>query len=247
MCKHLRHPALVGIFLHLFINAPARSGGLDTLDWFAEPAGQRIVNQPEVVGVIRDSINLEVTQTFTANYSGAISAIGIALGGAAGTPSLTASLHRVSNSVVQASAFVTSTQPGEYFANIGPQTVPVWVYVEFSSLVPVSAGEQIACRIRSPRAELWGPWRDVLPGGELVEIPGTDLAFRVYMPSLSLVNVGTNLVLGWPSSVTDGAVEVSASLGASMSWATAHSITAATNQFCVPLEPGARFFRLRIP
>jgi hypothetical protein len=190
---------------------------------------------------------MDVTQIFTVNSSGAISAIGIALGGAGGTPSLTTSLYRVSNGVVQASAFATSIRPEEYFANIGPQTVPVWVYAEFSSLAPVTAGEQVAFRIQSPRAELWGPRSDVLPGAELVEIPGTDLAFRVYMPSLSFVNVGTNLVLEWPSSVTDGAVEVTASLFAPISWTTVHSITAATNQYWAPIEPGARFFRLSIP
>ena len=190
---------------------------------------------------------MDVTQIFTVNSSGAISAIGIALGGAAGTPSLTTSLYRVSNGVVQASAFATSIRPGEYFANIGPQTVPVWVYAEFSSLVPLCPGEQIAFRIQSPRAELWGPRSDALPGGDLVEIPGTDLAFRVYMPSLSFVNVGTNLVLGWPSSVTNGAVEVTASLPAPMSWTTVHTITAATNHFWAVIEPGTRFFRLKIP
>ena len=224
----------------------AEAAALDIVEWFPEPTGIRVVNQPEIAGVIRDAANMDLTQIFTVNSAGAISAIGIALGGAAGTPSLTTSLYRVSNGVVQALPLATSIRPAEYFADIGPQTVPVWAYAEFSSLVPVSAGEQIAFRIQSPRAELWGPRSDALPGGDLVEIPRTDLAFRVYIASLSFVTVGTNLVLGWPSSVTNGAVEATVSLPSPMSWTSVHTITAATNHYWAVIEPGAKFFRLKI-
>src|SRR5688572_19055954 len=137
------------------------AAGLAAVDWFPEPSGLRVVNQSELVGVITNRANVDVTQIFTVNSPGSVSAIGIALGGAGGTPWLATSLYRVSNGVVQASAFATSIRPEDYFAHIGPQTVPVWVYADFSSLAPVTAGEQIAFRIQSPRAELWGPRSDV--------------------------------------------------------------------------------------
>ena len=236
----------LALLLSLPTFSTVEAAALDAIDWYPEPSGVRVVNQTKLEGVIRNAGNMEATQIFTLNSSGAISAIGIALGGAAGTPSLTTSLYRVSNGVVQALPLATSIRPAEYFADIGPQTVPVWVYAEFSSLVPVSAGEQIAFRIQSPRAELWGPRSDALPGGDLIEIPGTDLAFRVYIASLSFVTVGTNLVLGWPSSVTNGAVEATVPLPSPMSWTSVHTITAATNHYWAVIEPGARFFRLKI-
>ena len=160
----------------------AEAAGLTAVEWFPEPIGLRVVDQSELAGVIMsDSSNMEVTQIFTVNSSGSVSAIGFTLGAAGGTPSLTMSLYRVSNGVVQPSAFAASILSADYFADIGPQTVPVWAYAEFSTLAPVTAGEQIAFRIESPFAELWGPRSDVLQGAELVEIPGTDLAFRAYV------------------------------------------------------------------
>ena len=160
----------------------AEAAALTAVEWFSEPSGLRVVDQSELAGVIKnDSSNMDVTQIFTVNSSGSVSAIGLALGAAGGTPSLTASLYRVSNGVVQPSAFAASILLADYFAGIGPQTVPVWAYAEFSTLAPVIAGEQIAFRIQSPFAELWGPRTDVLQGAELVEIPGTDLAFRAYV------------------------------------------------------------------
>jgi len=243
------------IWLALLFSLPrcsnAEASELAVNEWFLEPSGLRVVNQPEVAGVIRESSNLDLTQIFTVSSSGLVSAIGVALGGAGGTPSLTTSLYRVSNGILQPSAFATSFRSGDYFEGIGPQTVPVWVYAEFTDLNPVTAGEQIAFRIQSPLAELWGPRSDVLPGAELVEIPGTDLAFRAYLiqaaPSFFFINVGTNLVLNWPSSVTNGAVEATASVSIPMSWSSVHAVTAATNQYWAPIESGAKFFRIRIP
>jgi hypothetical protein len=130
---------------------------------------------------MNDSSNMDVTQIFTVDSSGSVSAMGFAHGAAGGTPSLTMSLYRVSNGVVQPSAFAASILSADYFAGIGPQTVPVCAYAEFSTLAPVTAVEQIAFRIQSPFAELWGPRSDVVQGAELVEIPGTDLAFRAYV------------------------------------------------------------------
>ena len=160
----------------------AHAGELVIVEWFPEPAGLRVVDQPEVAGVIRnDSNNMDVTQTFTVTSSGYLSAVGFALGFTEGTPSLTTSLYRVTNGVVQPLPFATSFLPREYFENIGPQTIPVWAYAGFSSTAEVTAGEQIAFRLQSPFAQLWGPRSDVLPGAELQEIPGTDLAFRAYV------------------------------------------------------------------
>ena len=160
----------------------ANAGALVVVEWFPEPAGLRVVDQPEIAGVIRnDSNNMDVTQTFTVTTSGFLSAVGFALGFPEGTPSLTTSVYRVSNGVVQPVPFATSFLPREYFENIGPQTIPVWAYAGFSSTAEVTAGEQIAFRLQSPFAQLWGPRRDVLPGAELQEIPGTDLAFRAYV------------------------------------------------------------------
>ena len=159
---------------------------------FPEPAGLRIVNQPQVAGVIlTDSANMDVTQTFTVTSSGFLSAVGFALGSSFSTPSITTSLYRVSAGVVQPVPFATSFLPREYFEHLGPQTVPVWAYAGFSSAAEVTAGEQIAFRIQSPLAELWGPRTDVLAGAELVGFPrpgeaipgvaGEDLAFRAYV------------------------------------------------------------------
>lgn len=158
----------------------AMASDLAAVEWFPEPSGLRVVNQSELVGVIGDGFNISVTQTFTVDSPGSVSAIGLALGASLATPSLTASLHRVADGVIEPSALAISTLPGEYFAHIGPQTVPVWVYAEFSVCAPIPAGEQLAIRVESPFAQLWGARRDVLPGGELVEMAGTDLAFRVY-------------------------------------------------------------------
>jgi hypothetical protein len=214
----------------------------------AEPAGARIVNQPEVAGVIRnDSSNMDVTQTFTVSSSGSIAAIGVAMGYPAGTPSLTVSLHRITNGSIHDAPFATSVIPREYFAEIGPQTVPVWIYAEFLN-APVTAGEQIAVRFQSAFAQLWGPRADLLPAGELKEIPGTDLAFRAYLaPEMSVTRLGGNVMLRWSSAVSNGTVEATASLSAPVSWAPVHNITTATNQYWMRSDAGAMFFRLRIP
>jgi hypothetical protein len=223
------------------------SAGLTPLEQ-TEPGGVRILNQPELAGVIRnDSSNMDVTQIFTVNSSGSLSAIGVALGYPGGTPWLTVSLHRLHQGTIQHPPVAASTLPSEYFSNIGPQTVPLWVYAEFFPGVPVTAGEQIGFRVQSPFAQLWGPRSDVLAGAELIEIPGTDLAFRVYLapPSLTALNIGTNLVLRWPVSMKNGAVESSPSLSVPL-WSTNHMITSATNEYVVNINQGSRFFRLRV-
>jgi len=163
----------------------AFASALVVVESFPEPAGVRIVNQPEVAGLIlSDVANMDVTQTFIVTSSGFLSAVGFALGSSFGTPSITTSLYRVSAGVVQPVPFATSFLPREYFEQIGAQAVPVLGYAGFSSAADVTAGEQIAFRIQSPFAELWGPRTDVLAGAELVGfpgVPGEDLAFRAYV------------------------------------------------------------------
>src|SRR4029079_8257483 len=113
--------ALLGFVATTFC---AKAGALAVVDWFPEPAGLRVANQPEVAGVIRnDSNNMDVTQTFTITSSGSLTAVGFALGFTEGTPSLTTSLYRVSSVIVQPVPFATSFLPREYFENIGPQTI----------------------------------------------------------------------------------------------------------------------------
>jgi hypothetical protein len=199
----LGRSCLAAVVLLLAMALRADAGALVVVDWFPEPAGSRAINQPEVAGVLRnDSNNMDVTQTFTVTSSGALAAVGFAIGFPDGTPSLTLSLYRVSGGLVQAAPFATSFLPREYFENIGPQTIPIWAYAGFSSgTTEVTAGEKIAFRIQSPFAQLWGPRSDALPGAELVGfpgVPGEDMAFRVYTipePAAGTMLMGSALCL----------------------------------------------------
>lgn len=194
---------LVMVLLLVASALRADAGALAVLEWFPEPVGMRMINQPQVAGVLRnDSHNMDVTQTFTVTSSGDLSAVGFALGFPDGTPSLTLSLYRVSGGVVQAVPFATSFLPREYFENIGPQTIPIWAYAGFSSgTTEVTAGEKIAFRIQSTFAQLWGPRSDAQPGAELVGfpgVPGEDMAFRIYTipePAAGTMLMGSALCL----------------------------------------------------
>jgi hypothetical protein len=150
------------------------------LDWYPEPEGQRVINQCDLTGILKnDSSDMDVTQTFTVTTSGALSSIGSAI--SAGGASVTTSMYRVTDGNVGISPIATSFLDASYFATIGPRTTPVWGYAEFEFPPEVMAGEQIAFRIQSSFAELWTPRRDALPSGDLIEFPGTDLAFRAYV------------------------------------------------------------------
>src|SRR4051812_26284563 len=93
--------ALAALLLALALRADA--GALVVVEWFPQPAGSRIINQPQVAGVLRnDSHNMDLTQTFTVTSSGSLAAIGFALGSSDGTPSLTLSLYRMSGDIVEA-------------------------------------------------------------------------------------------------------------------------------------------------
>src|SRR5687768_12403176 len=92
----------------------------------AEPEGLRLLNQDAVVGIIaQDSANVDLTQTFTLNISGSVTAVGFALGFPWGTSSITASLHRVSNGVVDPTAIASSFLGRDLFESIGAQTIPL--------------------------------------------------------------------------------------------------------------------------
>ncbi len=175
------------------------AGKLDVVEWFPEPTGLRIVNQPEVAGIISNDIsNVDLTQTFTLASSGSLSAIGFALSSAGSTSSVTVSLYRMVAGDVQPLPFAIQTISEDYFENIGPQTIPVWAYAEFSSTLQLAAGEQIAARIQAPVAQLWSPRRDALAGGEIRELPGDDLGFRAYVvpePSVGILCVSVFCLL----------------------------------------------------
>jgi hypothetical protein len=158
------------------------SAQLKALEIFPEPDGLRVLNQDILAGVLlQNAANVDLTQTFTLDISGSVTAVGFAFGFPDGTPSITTSLHRVSNGVVDPTAIATAFLDRNFFEHITVQTVPLWIYAEFTDAPEVAAGEQLAFRIQSGFAQLWGPRTDALPGGEIVQMPGTDLAFRTYV------------------------------------------------------------------
>jgi len=86
--------------------------------------------------------------------------------------------------------------------------------------------------------------RDITPSEWAFDVPQVKIDAHPLV--VSAVTSGTNLVLGWPSFVTNGAIQATTSLD-SMNWSDFFSITSATNSFAVPMDAGSKFFRIRLP
>jgi hypothetical protein len=117
-------------------------------------------------------VNLDLTQTFTLSSSRSLSAIGFALGAPFGTQSLTASLYRVINGAIDPAPIASSVLGRDASKTSERRPFRFGFTRKFTNAPPVTSGEQLAFRIQSPSAEIWGPRTDLLAGGELVQMPG---------------------------------------------------------------------------